>query len=104
MLIQTARKNSNRDRLNPMRKLCSLFFLLALASPSFGQQVLGANKSGVVQASIDPNGWRNFKVPLTQNITFQFVGIPTPTQGNVTVAFVQNNVGGFTVTFSTFTD
>src|SRR5437899_1877115 len=104
MGIQTARKNSNRDRLNLMRKLCSLIFLFALASPSFGQKVLPTSATGKVTASIDTSGWRNFKVPLTQNITFQFIGIPTPEQSSVTVIFVQNNVGGFTVTFSSAPD
>src|SRR6266568_685271 len=88
-----------------MRLRTLFFFCLFLASAdSFAQQVLSISATGVVQASIDANGWRNFKVTLTRNVTFQFVGIPTPVQATVTVMFVQNNVGGFSVTFASFTD
>jgi hypothetical protein len=87
-----------------MRRFTLLPLLLFFAAPCFGQLVLSTSINGTVQAPIDGNGWKNFKVTLTQNVTtFQFVGVPTPAQGNVIVEFVENATGGFSVTFSSWT-
>jgi hypothetical protein len=81
-----------------------LVFFAAISTSLRAQQVLSISPAGVTQASIDSNSWRNFKVTLTQNITaFQFVGVPPPAQGTVTVIFKQNATGGFTVTFAPWT-
>lgn len=57
---------------------------------------------GSVQAPVDQNGWRNFKVTLTQNVTsFSFQGIPpSPAQAAVNIIFTQDATGGRTVTFA----
>jgi hypothetical protein len=84
-----------------------LFFLVTLLATGgslCAQQVLAISPAGGVQASIDQNGWHNFKVTLTQNVTaFQFVGVPPPSQGTVTVIFTQNAIGGFTASFVPWT-
>lgn len=80
-----------------------LAFCLLFASVTFGQLVLTQlPNNGVVQAPIDVNGWRSFKLTLTQNVTsFSFLIIlPPPPQTVVTVEFVENNVGSFTVAFA----
>lgn len=87
----------------------SLFFLL-LSSAAYGQLVLPICTAqlpcpgfplGSVQAPIDANGWRNFKLALTQNVTqFSFVGTPPPAQASATVIFTQDATGGRTVTFA----
>jgi hypothetical protein len=90
-----------------MKTRLAVFLVLfaAIGGSAFGQQVLTISPSGAVGASIDQNGWRNFKVVLTKNVTsFQFMTVPTPpAQGSVTVIFAENAVGGFTVTFMPWT-
>lgn len=66
-------------------KLRLLPILLLLApAVCFGQLSLSTAGSSVVQAPIDANGWRSYKVLLTQNATFTFVilpnGTPPPSQ------------------------
>lgn len=86
-------------------KLLAFALIAALGcSPCFAQQVLSISPAGAVGAAIDQNGWRNFKVVLTQNVTaFQFMGAPPPAQGTVTVIFTENAIGGFGVTFTSWT-
>lgn len=80
-----------------------LFFLLLLLSiggAARAQLVLPTSPAGAVIVPIDSNGWRNFKVPVAQNITsFTINGTPAPAQAQITVIFTQNPVGGFSVTF-----
>lgn len=81
-----------------------LFVLLLCASPCFAQLVLPSG-TGVVQAPVDANGWLSYKLVLTQNVTsFSFAiipnGTPPPSQAIRTVEFVEDSVGGRTVTFS----
>jgi hypothetical protein len=77
------------------------FFLLAVAGSARAQLVITPTPAGVVTAPIDSNGWKNFKLTLTQNVTsFSFVGTPPPAQAQVTVIFAENATGGFTVTFA----
>lgn len=78
--------------------------LLSCIGSCFAQQVLPISAAGVVQAPVDQNGWKNFKVTLTQTVTaFQFTGVPTPSQAQVSVIFTENATGGFGVTFSSYT-
>lgn len=83
--------------------LVFLVILAALAVPAQAQLNLPTTPAGGVRAPIDSNGWKNFYVSLTQNVTaFQFTGIPTPAQAQVNVLFVQNSTGNFTVTYAPF--
>lgn len=85
-------------------KLYRIFFLLALlltlVSVSRAQLVLTTSPAGGVIAPIDGNGWHNFKVPVSQNITsFTMQGTPAPSQAQITVIFTENAIGGFSVNF-----
>lgn len=85
-------------------KLSRLVFLLALlltlGSAVRAQLVLSTSPAGAVVAPVDQNGWHNFKVPISQNITsFTINGTPTPSQAQITVIFTENSSGGFSVTF-----
>lgn len=87
------------------RILLLIVIAFAFAAPAArAQLVLPIAANGTVQAPIDTNGWKNFKVTLTQNVTpFQFTGIPTPAQANVMIIWTQNATGGFTVTYGSYT-
>jgi hypothetical protein len=83
--------------------LLLLIVFLGRSSTARAQLVLPTSPAGVVQAPIDSNGWKNFKVTLSQNVTaFQFTGVPTPAQASVSVIFAQNGTGGFTVTYAPY--
>jgi hypothetical protein len=88
-----------------VRKVLLLIALVCgFASVSRAQLPLPTSPSGVVQAPIDSNGWKNFQVTLSQNVTaFQFTGVPTPAQAQVSVIFTQNATGGFTVAYASYT-
>jgi lysophospholipase L1-like esterase len=78
-----------------------LSVFLGCSSSVRAQNVLSISPAGVVQAPVDQQGWRNFKLTLTQTVTsFQFVGTPPPAQAGVTVIFTENATGGFTVAFA----
>ncbi len=98
-----SKKNNGRFRV-VKRLAAALFLLLVCVAPCFAQQVLSISPSGAVIAPVDQNGWHNFKVVLTQNVTsFSFVilpPMPPPAQAVLTVIFTENATGGFTVAFA----
>ncbi len=117
-----SKKNNGRFRV-VKRLAAALFLLLVCVAPCFAQQVLSISPSGAVIAPVDQNGWHNFKVVLTQNVTsFSFNGwhnfkvvltqnvtsfsfvilppMPPPAQAVLTVIFTENATGGFTVAFA----
>lgn len=87
-----------------MKKLVFLFTLLLFAAQCFGQFVITPLPgSGVASAPVDANGWQNFKLTLTQNVTFSFVmtpPLPAPAQVVSRVVFTQDATGGRTVAFA----
>jgi hypothetical protein len=86
-----------------VRPMLFFLFCLCVCGSARAQLLLPISAAGQVQAPIDFNGWKNFKVVLTQNVSlFQFTGIPTPAQGDVTVIFAQTGSGIFTVTYGPF--